>query len=388
MADSSKWGAGKPTAPGAHKTKGRRVQGGRVVESRYLQYEKKTKRVMESSTFGATGSVSTGGKLPEGRKASLLPRSKEDSQVIGTGDLQSTMLEGHGTAPPDLDLSAINDKSLFRKPPQLDRTVSKKAESTFCTTPQKNRTLRKKRRDLQKTMDMMESQTLLFSLLSVKIENNLTLLEEKAEKELAAISREKERLQGQVLELRRQLTLQQKHQDLAAILDTQMELLGPFQVVAERFKEQYKTLATALDTTRHELPVQAIHVQGSGQELLDDLQPALRTTLQLLGELGICSLDANVQNLCLLEELRNLTRKKDLELHRIVDQVLELSSQASKEAALISQEVWEEAPTTPTSSQWYFSADALRDHGPSQDRTNHNAGLTPEWPQAACTAAL
>lgn len=48
----------------------------------------------------------------------------------------------------------------------------------------------------------------------------------------------------------------------------------------------------------------------------DDLQPALRTTLQLLGELGICSPDSSVQEPCLLEELRNLTKKKDLELHR------------------------------------------------------------------------
>ncbi|XP_035307287.1 HAUS augmin-like complex subunit 8 isoform X2 [Cricetulus griseus] len=350
MADSSERGAGKPTTTGAHKTKGRRVQGGRVIESRYLQYEKKTKKVMESSTSGATVSASTGGKPPEERKASALSRSK-DSQVIGMGDLQSTMLEGHVTTPPNLDLSGINDKSMFRKPPQLDRTMSKEAQSVFCTTPQKKKTLHKKRRlalqDLQKTMDMMESQTLLLTLLSVKMENNLTLLEEKAEKDLAAMCREKEKLQGQVLELRRQLLLQQKHEELAAALDAQMELLGPFQAVAERFKEQYKTLATALDNTRHELPVQAIHMQGSGQELLDDLQPALRTTLQLLGELGICSPDSSVQEPCLLEELRNLTKKKDLELHRIVDQVLELSSQASKEVALINQEVWEEAPGTP-----------------------------------------
>lgn len=318
-----------------------------MVESRYLQYEKKSKKVMESSTSGATVSASTGGKPAEGRKASALPRSKEDSQVTGTGDLQSTMLEGHDTAPPNLDLSGINDKSMFRKPPQLDRTMSKEAQSTFCTTPQKKKTLHKKKRDLQKTMDMMESQTLLLTLLSVKMENNLTLLEEKAERDLAAMCLEKEKLQGRVLELRRQLLLQQKHEELAAVLDAQMELLGPFQMVAERFKEQYKTLATALDTTRHELPVQAIHMQGSGQELLDDLQPALRTTLQLLGELGICSPDSSVQEPRLLEELRNLTMKKDLELHRIVDQVLELSSQASKEVALINQEVWEEAPGTP-----------------------------------------
>lgn len=48
----------------------------------------------------------------------------------------------------------------------------------------------------------------------------------------------------------------------------QIEVLSPLQPVAERFKEQYRTLATALDTTQHELPVQAIHTQGSGQELL------------------------------------------------------------------------------------------------------------------------
>ncbi|KAH0514321.1 HAUS augmin-like complex subunit 8, partial [Microtus ochrogaster] len=72
------------------------------------------------------------------------------------------------------------------------------------------------------TMDMMESQTLLLTLLFVK---------------------------QRVLELRRQQLLQQKHQELATILDAQMEVLGPLEAVAKRFKEQYKTLATALDAT-------------------------------------------------------------------------------------------------------------------------------------------
>ncbi|KAK7799571.1 hypothetical protein U0070_001458 [Myodes glareolus] len=199
------------------------------------------------------------------------------------------------------------------------------------------------------------------------MEKNLTRLEEKAEKELAAMDREKERLQQRVLELPGKLLLQQKHQELATILDAQIEALNPFQAVAERFKEQYKTLATALDETQHELPVRGIHMQGCGQELLDELGPALKTTLQLLGELGVCSpdasaqvLDAKAQVLCLLEELRDLITKKDLELNRIFSQVMELSSQASKEVALINQEVWEEALGTPTCSQWYFGPDALR----------------------------
>ncbi|XP_075808483.1 HAUS augmin-like complex subunit 8 isoform X3 [Microtus pennsylvanicus] len=261
MADSSERDAGKPAATGVPKTKGRRVQGGRVVESRYLQYEKKTKKA----------SVSAGGKSPEGRKPSTLQKVK-GPHVPLTGPKGTTHL------------------------------------------PQK-------RQDLQETMDMMESQTLLLTLLSVKMENNLAVLEEKAEKDLVALCHEKERLQQRVLELRRQLLFQQKHQELATILDAQMEVLGPLEAVAKRFKEQYKTLATALDATRHELPVQGIHMQGSGQELLDDLMPALKTTLQLLGELGISSPDASgqvpdtsAQVSHLLEELRDLITKKDQEL--------------------------------------------------------------------------
>lgn len=48
----------------------------------------------------------------------------------------------------------------------------------------------------------------------------------------------------------------------------QIEVLSPLQPVLERFKEEYMTLGRALDTTRHELPMQAVHMEGSGQELL------------------------------------------------------------------------------------------------------------------------
>lgn len=379
MAGASERDAGKPAASGAGavpKTKGRKVQGGRVVESRYLQYDKKTKKVPVAAK---------GEKPPEGRKASTVPRSREESKVMGTGNLQSTMLEGHGLNPPDLDLSAIDDKSMSRKAPQLERTVAGTDKSLL--RPDQKRTLRKKRRDLQETMDMMESQTLLMTLLSVKMENNLALLEEKAEKDLAAMCHEKERLQRQALELRRQLLLRQKHQELAAALDAQIEVLSPLPPVLERFKEEYKTLGRALDTTRHELSMQAVHMEGSGQELLDDLEPALRTTLQLLGDLSICSPDdsaqvqgastqqpgASAQLNPLLKELKGLVAEKDLELCRLVSQVVELSSQASKEAALTNQEVWEEAQGTLTSSQGYFSPDVRRDHSPTQDRTNSSS---------------
>lgn len=54
---------------------------------------------------------------------------------------------------------------------------------------------------------------------------------------------------------------------------SQAELLSPLAAVCERFKEQYSTFATALDTTRHELPLKSIHLEGDGHQLLGRKRP-------------------------------------------------------------------------------------------------------------------
>ncbi|ELK19138.1 HAUS augmin-like complex subunit 8 [Pteropus alecto] len=306
------------------------LTGGKVVESRYLQYEKKT-----TKKAPATDALKTSEKMPEGgRKPNPLQKSKESGAVFGKGDLQSTLLEGHGTAPPDLDLSAINEKSVLRKTPQLEKTMSKKTESTSFSAS------RKKNPDLFEAMEIMESQTLLLTLLTVKIENSLAAFEEKAERNLLMMCQEKAELQKKVHELKSNLLLCQRKQELLDALDAQIEILSPYEAVAERFKEQYKMFATALDTTRHELPVKSIHLDGDGQRFL---------------EFGIGSSDENGKVLDLLSELKEMTQKKDLELRRSFVQVLELSAGASKEAALINQDVWEEARGSAASRQWYFN---------------------------------
>ncbi|KAM7141934.1 HAUS augmin-like complex subunit 8 isoform 1-T1 [Molossus nigricans] len=346
MADSSGRGsgmtsAGGPSTPSGPKPKGRRTQGGKVVESRYLQYEKKT-----TKKAPATDALKTSGKIPEGgRKPNSLQKSKESSGIFGKGDLQSTLLDGHGTAPPYLDLSAINDKSMLRKTPQLEKTMSKKTESTSFSASQE------KDSDLS---ELMESQTLLLTVLAVKIENSLAAFEEKAERNLLLMCREKETLLKKAHELKRKLLLCQRKRELVDVLNPQMEMLSPYEAVSECFKEQYKTFAAALDTTRHELPVRSIHLDGDAQQFLDDLQRELMTTRRLLGELGVCSSEENGKALDLLGELKEVTQKKDLELRRSFAQVLELSAGVSKEAALINQEVWEEAQGPMAPHRWYF----------------------------------
>ncbi|KAM6169103.1 HAUS augmin-like complex subunit 8 isoform 2-T2 [Erethizon dorsatum] len=350
MAESSGRVAGKPSTagpstPGGSRARGKKAQGGRVVESRYLQYERKAAR--KASVTDAV--VRAGGRVMDSmRRASQLPKAA-DSNGMGKGDLQSTLLEGHGTAPPDLDLSAINDKSMVRKTPQLEKTLSRKPKATSFMAPQR------KSPDLPEVMEMVASQTLLLTLLTVKMENGLARLEEKAERSLLAMCQEQARLQQKAHELRRTLLLRQRRQELVGVLDAQMEVLRPFEVVAGHFQERYRTLATALDTTQHELPVSAIHLErGGGRQLLDTLQAELMTTQCLLTELGIGSTEEHGQVLTLLAELRDVTTQKDRELRRSFAQVLQLSAEASKEAALANQEAWEDAQGAEAACRCYF----------------------------------
>nr|XP_025741417.1 HAUS augmin-like complex subunit 8 [Callorhinus ursinus] len=348
MADSSGRGAGKPSTggpgtPSGAKMKGKRTQGGRVVESRYLQYEKKT-----TKKPSAADALKTSGKMPEGgRKLQLLRKSK-DSSGIGKGDLQSTLLEGHGTAPPDLDLSAINDKSMVRKTLQLEKTMSKKTESSSFSSSQR------KSPDLSEAMEMMESQTLLLTLLTVKMENGLAPFEQKAERNLLIMCKEKEKLQKKAHELKRKHLLTQRKRELADVLDAQVSALrvpGGGAVCPAGQSEGVLTGG---------VPAAWVLVCDNS------LQRELMTTCHLLEELGIGSLEENVKALDLLSELKETTQKKDLELRRSFAQVLELSAEASKEAALINQEVWEEAQGLEAPSRWYFSQEGACGEAPGE----------------------
>lgn len=56
--------------------------------------------------------------------------------------------------------------------------------------------------------------------------------------------------------------------------------------------------------------------------------------------------------------------EKDVELRRSFAQVLELSAEVSKEAALLNQGAWEEAQGPAAPSRWYFREDGARGERP------------------------
>ncbi|XP_009996116.1 PREDICTED: HAUS augmin-like complex subunit 8 [Chaetura pelagica] len=324
------------------------MAGGRVVRSRYLKYDKKDPKKDISGDSFSTSTVKPSSATKS--KPAFPQRCKTPAGVSSCSfrqsgfekdDLQSTLLDGDKVSRPDLDLSAINDKTVRKKTP--DSNSAGKREKTH----QKNQ-------DNDSQIRELESLTLLLTYLRIKAGKNLAELEEKAEKNLLMLCEEKQRQQEKLWELKREIMLKEREQKLDAALDKQIEILSPLVPVCERFKEQYKRFAHSLDATRHALPIKNIHIEGDMLTYLDELQKELSITQELLPEVMPRLSGENTKTLGVLKELKEVSQEMDKELRRSFTQVQNLSFQVSKEVSLHNQRVCEERHGLDEVKRWYF----------------------------------
>ncbi|XP_074834112.1 HAUS augmin-like complex subunit 8 isoform X2 [Carettochelys insculpta] len=323
---------------------GTRPKGGRIVKARYLQYDKKPVKKNTSINSSVISCVKRLEKVetPTRRTGGL----EKCKAITGTTDLQSTLLEGHKIARPDLDLSAINDKNLFKK--------TSGSKSVLTESRSRKKEQKSKSSDPDDVIGMMESQALLLTYASIKMEKNISQLEKKAERNLAILCEEKEKHQKKLYDLKCQLLLNKREQQLEEMLDKQIEVLGPLVTACELFKKEYKAFATALDATRHELPVKNIHIEENRHKYLDDLQKQLAVTHNLLFEAEPGYLEENAKVFPILKDLKEVALKMDAELQRSFKQMQDLSSEVSKEVSLHNQKICEETHGIETLKHWYF----------------------------------
>ncbi|KFV18684.1 HAUS augmin-like complex subunit 8, partial [Tauraco erythrolophus] len=200
----------------------------------------------------------------------------------------------------------------------------------------------------------LESQTLLLTYLRVKAGKNLAKVEKKAEKNLLMLCEEKERQQEKLSELKREVLLGESEQRLDDALDKQMEVLSPLVPVCEQFKEQYESFAVSLDTTRHELPIKDIHIEGDMPTYLGKLQKQLTITQDLLTEVMPSYSEESAKACSALKELKEVSQNLDKELQRSFTQVQNLSFEVSKEVSLHNQRICEENHGLDVVKHWYF----------------------------------
>ncbi|XP_063259420.1 HAUS augmin-like complex subunit 8 isoform X2 [Prinia subflava] len=360
---------GNSTAAGGQTPKTTR-KGGRFVQSRYLQFDKKDSkkvpRVPSSDVAqrkdASSSSSSSNTSLSSSRtKARSVPSQKRQTSAgadhsslnqsgFEKGDLQSTLLDEGKMKLPDLDISAIHDKS--------DSKKSSCSESASGEDSEINKTSRvsdKKTRDSRDVMAELESETLLLTFLRIKAEKRVAKVEEIAEKDLLMLCEEKRREQRRLWELKREVLLKETEEKLNETLDKQIEVLSPLVAVCEQFKEQYKSFAASLDATRHELPIKNIHVEGDKQTYLDELGKQLMITQELLTEVMPNHSEDCEKALGALKELKEVSQQLSKGLQRSFTDVQDLSFAASKEVSLHNQYVCEENHGLDVVKHWYFN---------------------------------
>ncbi|OCU00812.1 hypothetical protein XELAEV_18006589mg [Xenopus laevis] len=331
--------------------------GAKVVKSRYMQIGRS--KVSKNSLANTT--VCSGGKVPERgsggtpTRRSLAPHKAKitaavplpalDGSIFTKEDLQSTLLDGHRIARPDLDLSVINDRTLQKITPRPVVTSEQKKPKRD-TTP-----VNLVPEDM---VEMIESQTLLLTYLTIKMQKNLFRLEEKAERNLLLVNDQKDQLQEKIHMMKRDLTLLQREERLRDLIEKQDEVLTPVVTSKDPFKDNYTTFATALDSTRHQLAIKNIHITGNRHRYLEELQKHLAITKSLLEEIMPSHASENAESFDTIKDLENIVLKTDEELARSFRQILDLSFKVNKEISLQSQKAVEETCESALVRQWYF----------------------------------
>ncbi|KAF7663080.1 hypothetical protein LDENG_00218750 [Lucifuga dentata] len=233
---------------------------GAIVKSRYLQSAEKTSLSKSNSLTNESVPVpprpsspkpsSVKPKVGTPPRRSVAPQAHPRSMIstglepslLGKSVLQSTFSDGHCFRP-EFDISVIKDKTVVEN----------------AVEPERNPEIEKR---------IIETQTFLLAYLTAKMENNTAKLKAEAEARLLQEMEEEEMLHNEVQEKKRQYLLMEKDRLVNELLDLQISALTPVAEAATQFTTEYKSFATAVDITRHELPVKNIYIEGDRREFL------------------------------------------------------------------------------------------------------------------------
>lgn len=263
---------------------------------------------------------------PQALATSIMPRETEPS-LLGRSVLQSTFSDGHCFRP-EFDISVIKEKTVIEN----------------AAVPERNPENEKRLNDMQ---------TFLLTYLTAKMESNTAKFKAEAEARILQEMEEEEVLHNEVQEKKRQYLLMEKERLVNELLDLQIAALTSVADAANEFTKDYNSFATAVDTTRHELPVKNFYIDGDRREFLDKAEACLKESEALLME---CTEGDHKDNSTSLECLRDMKMtSKDIshQLSGTFSELLELSSLVCRHAIHVQQATEEEQLGTARTRKLY-----------------------------------
>ncbi|XP_026055190.1 HAUS augmin-like complex subunit 8 [Carassius auratus] len=303
---------------------------GTIVKPRYMQTETKAPAkgsVQQQSMLRPSRPSSPRVSYPRKPKEGILSRrtmscladndsalvaSILESSNVGGNVFQSTVLDGHCIRP-DFDVSVINDKVAHPNTVDPDNEERDMAMETF-----------------------------ILAFLTAKIEHNTRRFREEAERNILAVMEKEQQLSAQVNRKKRQYLLLEKQKQFNSLLDLQMEALAPVAAGANTFAEDYKSFATAIDATRHKLPVKNVDIGDDADQFLDKAIESLNRSERVLQHFTKdIPTDCEASKQC-LREIEDTANEIGQQVTRTFSDLLEVSSLVSRESVLIKQSLEED----------------------------------------------
>ncbi|XP_067872248.1 HAUS augmin-like complex subunit 8 isoform X2 [Heterodontus francisci] len=253
-------------------------------------------------------------------------------------DLHSTGLEESALMPSlNWDLSAMKSEYSAIEVPECITSV---LEPTLCPSLSE-----------EDAVEVHNFDALLYSYLACTRENNLAKYQEKAEQYLLLIEEENQHLRREIFQQKQEILLQEKKKQLDGIVEQQIEHLRPVVASIQQFKIKHKSFGQALDTTRHSLQMKNVYMSEDPRKNLEELKIHLKTTNQLLDELG---LKPDRNNSKTGSELAEAAVKTETEMKSFLAKIEEVASCISRETTLIHQELDEQALGMKISAKGIF----------------------------------
>ncbi|KAL2090290.1 hypothetical protein ACEWY4_014978 [Coilia grayii] len=181
----------------------------------------------------------------------------QESSVCGDGVLQSTYLPGHALRP-EFDMSVIAGNPSTSGPRIVEPPEPKPSK------------------------ELLDLQAFFLTYLTAKMEHNTYMKKNEAEKQLVAMMEFERKLQAEVHQKKRLYHKREKLKQLNSLLDAQTAALTPVAELCSQFTQNYQTLATAVDATRHQLPVHNLQVEDYREQFLEEAVSSLKTSEELL----------------------------------------------------------------------------------------------------------
>lgn len=152
---------------------------------------------------------------------------------------------------------------------------------------------------------------------------------------------EEEKLHSKVMTKNQRYLQLKKQQQLNDLLDLQVVALTPVAENAKQFTDEYKTFASAIDATLHELPVRNLHIEEDGEKFLDKGIVCLNQSQCILEEHTKNVFKESKSNLACLKEIESTAYQIYQHLASVSFDLLDLSSSVSQETVLVQQSLEE-----------------------------------------------